>query len=372
MKRITPVLKGFLVFGLVLEILCWIFPYSHRGNHATEYQAILDRIAMKKVARVGHPYFGTVFRTDIKVNNMGFTSPVDYPYKPKPDEFVVGILGGSVAHDFAVDVPEEFALLLKQKNPKALKDKKVIILNLAVHGFKQPQQFFVASYFSPYIHMAVNLDGYNELYEGDPNFPVDYPTNSRFFSISSLEKARELYFAGVSYDLQKKIAKFPLTIPGLNFSQSYHRLWAVVDQKIENNVNKVVNHFGEARRESHPMQAKIAAWGRYTSDQATFLRAKKIPAFFFIQPNQYDRGSKVLSDQELRSAYKGPNETLAQWYNLLRVVGVTLKENGVNLTDLTKVFSGSNETIYIDDCCHVNHKGNLLMAEAMSAQIKIP
>ena len=371
MVKLKNLLKAILIFFLALEIICWIFPYDKRGDHQADYQASIDEIRMKKVTRVGHPYFGTVFRTDIKVNNMGFTAPIDYPYLPKADEFIVGIFGGSVAHDFAVDVADEFAAMLQKNNP-SLKDKKVKVLNMAVHGFKQPQQFFAASYFMPWVHLSVNLDGYNELYEGDPNFPIDYPTNARFFTISTIDKARELYFAGLGFEFQKLIARIPLIIPGLSYCQSYHRIWHVIDQRLEDSVNKVVNSHSQAGPGSHPMDARIMVWARYTSDQALFYKMRNKIAYFFIQPNQYDRGSKTFSAEELKKAYKGPNEKLEQWYHMLRATGSKLKASGINMIDLTRIFADSNETIYIDDCCHVNRKGNLIMAEAMAGKIKIP
>jgi hypothetical protein len=46
-----------------------------------------------------------------------------------------------------------------------------------------------------------------------------------------------------------------------------------------------------------------------------------------------------------------------------------LRAAGVPFTDLTRVFADVAETVYVDDCCHVNRLGNELLARAIGAAV---
>ena len=66
-------------------------------------ESILERL---------HPFFGYVLKQEIfaneesgiRVNNYGLLSKYDYPFiKSNNNQFVIGVFGGSVANDFAVN-----------------------------------------------------------------------------------------------------------------------------------------------------------------------------------------------------------------------------------------------------------------------------
>jgi hypothetical protein len=54
---------------------------------------------------------------------------------------------------------------------------------------------------------------------------------------------------------------------------------------------------------------------------------------------------------------------------VLRAEGARLGERGVDFHDLTDLYAGIAESLYVDDCCHVNGKGNALMGEAVGKAI---
>lgn len=81
-----------------------------------------------------HPYFGFSLDSDwrvaakgSKMNNFGFRNSEDFPYKKSPNEFVVGIFGGSVAHFFANQEQYEthFSNLLTANNA-SIRGKKLL------------------------------------------------------------------------------------------------------------------------------------------------------------------------------------------------------------------------------------------------------
>jgi hypothetical protein len=42
---------------------------------------------------------------------------------------------------------------------------------------------------------------------------------------------------------------------------------------------------------------------------------------------------------------------------------------GVAFTDLTGVFAGTTEPLYVDNCCHLSPRGSEIMARALGARM---
>jgi hypothetical protein len=93
-------------------------------------------------------------------NNWGFQADRDYPYI-RPDAYMVGIFGGSVANFFyammRADLERELSVLLH---------RNVVILNFALGAGKQPQQVQILTFFSTIgqkLDLVLNIDCFNEL-----------------------------------------------------------------------------------------------------------------------------------------------------------------------------------------------------------------
>ena len=93
-------------------------------------------------------------------------------------QYVIAILGGSVADQLAkyiISHPKYFEQL-REAIPE-IGDRPIRVVNLALGGYKQPQQFIVASYFVESLDLTVNVDGLNEIAAQDlsPLYPTDFP-----------------------------------------------------------------------------------------------------------------------------------------------------------------------------------------------------
>ena len=102
-------------------------------------------------------------------------------------------------------------------------------------------------------------------------------------------------------------------------------------------------------------------------------RGSGIRYFHFLQPNQYLAGSKPILEEEKRTAiFKGHpyGEGVERGYPILIRLGERLRGQGVAYHDLTKIFAGHAEPIYIDNCCHYNQAGYDIMAEAIAQAIR--
>ncbi len=56
-------------------------------------------------------------------------------------------------------------------------------------------------------------------------------------------------------------------------------------------------------------------------------------------------------------------------YPLLLALSKDLKKEGIEFHDITMIFKDEKETIYRDDCCHLNKKGNDVLAHHIGQTI---
>ena len=111
-------------------------------------------------------------------------------------------------------------------------------------------------------------------------------------------------------------------------------------------------------------------YGKYTRLQHDTLDAAGVRSYFFLQPNQYAEGSKTFSPEERSNALGyGQAEELSRRYRRLREEVARLRTAGLRAFDLTLAFSDVAETVYIDNCCHVNELGNRVIADRIADAI---
>jgi hypothetical protein len=80
------------------------------------------------------------------------------------DRLIVGIVGGSLAREFARDGTERLAQELRRSPLFA--GREIVFVRLAVNGYKQPQQFITLSYLlslGAEFDVLINVDGFNEV-----------------------------------------------------------------------------------------------------------------------------------------------------------------------------------------------------------------
>jgi hypothetical protein len=109
---------------------------------------------------------------------------------------------------------------------------------------------------------------------------------------------------------------------------------------------------------------QIEIWKKYIRLQLQVERTGGVPAYFFLQPNQYLMHSKPLSVEERATAInpEGADIRDAQM-RLLRGAARDLASEGVPVFDLTGIFHETPATMYKDACCHLNELGNQIMAQ---------
>ena len=62
---------------------------------------------------------------------------------------------------------------------------------------------------------------------------------------------------------------------------------------------------------------------------------------------------------------EGTNEMMV----LLKAAVQDLRHSEVPIFDLTGIFLSTEDTVYKDDCCHLNNLGNQIMADAIVSKV---
>src|SRR5262245_4251662 len=122
-----------------------------------------------------HPYLGYVLRRDFKAANRlrrGGPDALDYGFnfsesglfhERAPNQVVIALTGGSVAHMFALRAGDSLRRELRRLRPQI---ERVVIVNLALPGYKQPQQLISLAWalaLGAHFDAVVNLDGFNDV-----------------------------------------------------------------------------------------------------------------------------------------------------------------------------------------------------------------
>ena len=165
---------GFLVVSIQQrKLFSWTVARVERDRILGETESHLA-----SSSRVVHPYLGYVFRPPeiLQLNHLGerLRDPVSefgFPYtsqspvqKRTSERIIIGILGGSVAANFFDIGRQRFEVDLRQAG--IFRDRELLFVNLAMGGYKQPQQLLVVSYLlalGAEFDVIINIDGFNEV-----------------------------------------------------------------------------------------------------------------------------------------------------------------------------------------------------------------
>ena len=346
-----------------------------------------------------HPYLGYVYdpsKADFPVNAYGFPGNDKTPYtKDADNQFIIGILGGSVANVFF----NEGVPFLDQELKKAsfFSDKELVFKNLALLGYKQPQQFFTVNYFlvlGADFDVLINIDGFNEIalppVENMPKHVFPMFPRSWHWRVESVPDVLETSMIGEIFYLKRKQAKWAMAFAEtpLHYSITADLIWKFknlyfnnaiaklrVDlQKIEPTESRYVTTGPkvEFKNPTEMHRDSVNIWKRSSFQLDRIADANGIEYFHFLQPNQYVPGSKKMTEEEREIAILRGNPMKAsveEGYPMMQKDGRDLVEQGVNFNDLSMIFSDVEEPLYVDNCCHFNRFGNEIMAREIAKVI---
>jgi hypothetical protein len=347
---------------------------------------------------VVHPYLGFVLDPDGREEVLSPEGFSRVQHEPRPADqplFTVGLFGGSMALLLCHDGWDVLARELSRL-PQA-RGKRLWIECYALGGYKQPQTLFALEYAlarGERFELVLTLDGFNDVVlPMAENLRVGvnpfYPRSWNILA-SDVLAPRMLRTAGEIAYLEGRRASWAGLCDGaLAWSSVCHVVWQAGDRRFGRRVGELDRELLAAEPSGRSFAVHgprfpyrvhgrktyrelVALWSRSAVLMAETCRAKGIPYFHFLQPNQYVAGSKPMGAAERKIAfdpdhpYKPPVE---RGYPLLIEAGKGLAASGVRFHDLTRIFAAIEEPLYFDGCCHVNARGSQIMAREIAARI---
>lgn len=374
----------------------WSRLQDERDQVLATYGAAKDATSAAR-SEAPHPYLGYVRNPDRQETVSEFGYPNDTPLftRRADDRVIVAVVGGSVAFHFAKQgMPAVFDRL---ENDPAFAGKEFVLVNLAVGGYKQPQQLMTLNYLLALgfeFDIVVNMDGFNEvaLHPAENArkhvFPI-YPSNW-YARVDDIPDKRLRTLMGEVAVVENRIASTATTHSGApwRYSVTANLVWQFRHERLMQRHTRAMHEFRVYEPPQSPyavtgprfvfgndgevLEHLVAVWRRSSIQLDHLCRANGIRYYHFLQPNQYVVDSKPLSREELAHAYRENHPYrpgAVEGYPLLVRDGAELVQRGVRFVDLTSAFAEERGAIYSDDCCHYNEKGYRMLASRVADTI---
>jgi hypothetical protein len=403
--------------GLVLlESLAFVALWLNDGaaptgpRRAARITAVLEAagaaVSSGPPLEVVHPYLGFVYNPEADtpalqslhhapISRFGFFGPGEPARGRRPDQLVVGLFGGSFASWTFLDARRALEERL-ERDPR-LAGRDVVVLDLALGGYKQPQQLLALAYLGALgvqLDAVVNLDGFNEVVlpvlENLPKgVALSYPRNW-YLRTTEIQPGPVLRLVARVDALEARRASLATLarLPVVRSSSTVHLLWRAADRALTRRLGHIEGELmrakGDDRRfastgpptnpgnRSEAMRELVLIWRDASLQMDRLTRGNGGRYLHFLQPNQYLEGSKPLGAAERDSAVDDRSpypELVREGYPLLQAAGRELVAAGVDFHDLTGLFAGVEEPLYRDTCCHVNTTGSEMVATAVADAI---
>ena len=393
----TLELASFAAFGLVTGgAFSWSAAQIDRD-------AVIERLVLEgesgweATREVVHPFLGFVSNPDRApgLSQYGYPKSSRLGLERNPDHVVIAVVGGSVAQGFAKSgLPDVIEQL--QGDP-AYAGKEFVAIDLAVGGYKQPQQLMTVTYLLTLgfeFDVVLNIDGFNEvaLHVAENGKQHVFPAYPRgwYLRVANLPNRTLRVRMGrvaILDEAMFRAARIFSAAPW-RWSPACNLVWRLrhdwLDgehtaafvaltryQPVENSylmTGPRVDFETDADLYVH----LVGIWKRSSLQLDRLCRANGIRYFHFLQPNQYVEGSKLLTADEQALAFTEDHPYRAGvelGYPLLARAGAELRAEGVRFVDLTNVFADEPATLYVDDCCHFNELGNHLVAARVTREL---
>lgn len=306
------------------------------------------------------------------------------------DRVILAVVGGSVAQVFAEQgLPR---LIEHLAGLDAFKGRTFMPLNLAVAGYKQPQQLMTIGYLlaqGAEFDVVINLDGFNDVTmhpaeNAAHGVPPAYPRrwDQRVEGTFQGGTLRLMLGRVLAEQRRARLAEAFSLFPWRTLNTT-NLIYLVIDRALESQQVAIDRRMlGAATHEpSAATRPRVGSagdermyrdladlWQRSSLQLARLAEASGARYYHFLQPNQYVVGSKPLTAGERTEAWVADHpyrRAVEAGYPSFQRAGRTLLGVSVRFTDLSGAFSDHPEPIYIDSCCHVNRLGNAILADLM-------
>jgi len=333
-----------------------------------------------------------------RINAHGF--PSEHPdYAADTDGFHVGIFGGSVAEQLATVGGEALIAEIERRAPDLR--GRVRVFNAAIGAYKQPQQLIALALLTLQgvrFDAIVNLDGFNEVALSSSDAAARYnplfPSRLQYLLMLNLGRdassARTIERYAEVIRTRREASEWRAAANRGPLARS-ELARSVLGRAVLHLESRATRLEHELQKEASPPPSLAAyepaclrdpedgcwdliadVWERSSLQMAAIAGQLGARYVHVLQPNQYDEGSKTLSDREREIAYAPETDWPAgvrRGYPLLRARIPGMLARGAAVHDLSQLFAGVTEDIYIDKCCHYNLRGTNALATAIADRI---
>ncbi len=379
-----------------------------------------------------HPYTGWEIGWQFNELELNYQRSLRADLNGKAtSDYHIWIMGGSVALGFGAPGQGGVERLREQLSAnEPFAGKRIVVSNYARAAFKQPQQVMLLAYLFS-LGMApdavINIDGFNEVAIGNQNqvsdfhpaFPsaeqwaarvmerridaddIDALLLLRAARQRSLEFANACLRAGVfNSSLLGTLAKARLQVLAAEWERARKAFDArLLDDESEAPMRgpglpQWMKPAGGSAGQTTPQSLKalpeggsdasldskastdakhdviLTNWFESSLSMQVLCAARAVDYMQCLQPTLHDKGSKSLTESELRTsaALDSWVEGVAFGYPRMRQLGAELRARNVAFRDLSQVFSAVTEALYYDSC-HFNARGNVLLADAIAEEL---
>ncbi|MBD1812028.1 hypothetical protein NDA07_18520 [Microcoleus vaginatus DQ-U2] len=360
-----------------------------------------------------HPFFGYVLKQGafpneklkLKVNKHGFFSLYEYPFiKTNNKQFIIGVFGGSVANNFALDEYINKILSKKLQSYPEFADREIVVLNFGNGGYKQPQQLLILNYFlalGQELDLVINIDGFNEVALSNLNnkarVEIGMPSVQHIQPLTGLASnnvSPEVMSSIVQINENKKQLKAgidklqtcqvalchavtSLQVKQLinHYQQAVVKYDTQVKQSNSDTANSSIVYIPKADsvfEDAAAFDKMASMWYESSIGMNQILSSRKIKYFHFIQPNQYYPTKRAFTAKENEIAINKESpyiEGVKKGYPVLLSKVDDLQKAGVNIFSAVNILDNTKETVYKDACCHYNSVGEEVLANYVSSSI---
>lgn len=356
---------------------------------------------------VPHPFLGytanpeglgvqaALGRGGMMVSEHGFLV-LPKPSGPGP-VWTVAVFGGSVAAYLSVDGRQALAETL-ERSPLA-RGRRVRVRSFAAPGYKQPQMAVALAYLlslGERFDALIELDGVNDVgvayveHRWRGKFPF-YPRDWEHLIADVGDPREQLRIGTIAYLHSRRAALArAFSRRPLRWSVTASLVWRRLDRGLsvrlaqareaavlQKSATLTYRERGPVRiypDDDALMRDFARVWARSSLQMRALCAGAGIRYYHFLQPNQYVPNSKPMGEDEKRIAYRVQHpfrEHIERGYPFLQAEGRELQAAGVAFTDLSHLFAGTTEPLYVDDCCHLNARGSEIMARAIGERMAL-
>lgn len=355
-----------------------------------------------------HPYLGFVRAVqevpkggedcdavDLYAYEFGFPDPDVAIYSRQANRVIVGIFGGSFAQGLSLKA--EDILIDELRLSPCFAGKTIEVLTLAMGGYKQPQQLLTLAYFlslGAHFDVVINIDGFNEVVlPATENiakqvFPF-YPRNW-FGRVEKFDPAMLTFTARRDQLTEKRSEWAALFLNPLRFSITANVIWWAYDRLLSGRIANLQIDALEYEPAENTGDTVSGPDFHYADDEALYsglatvwkdasIQMGRLVAandglyLHFLQPNQYVPDSKPMHEAERKLALHADHpyrKSVENGYPALIEAGRQLKDEGIRFHDLTQLFRGHREALYVDDCCHLERPGYGMINRVIAQEIR--